>query len=96
MNTLLIILMGIMLALLNPLLLLAMPLILWGVNSADRTESAVSNATGSEAAGGCVGGIVFVFCLIVFSLAGLALFAMAIEGSDCPTALINQVMGRCP
>lgn len=96
MNTFLTILLGAFLAMMNPVLLILLPVVLWIVNWSDATEAAVAETTGSDTAGGCMGGVVFLGLMAVFFVVAVLLFGMATAGSDCPTSLANQMMGRCP
>lgn len=86
MNTLLTILLGAFLFMLNPFLLVLLPFVLWIVNAADNTE---------KRAGGCAGHVVFIALMGVFAVVAILMFGV-VAGTDCPTAFVNQAMGRCP
>ena len=96
MNTLLAIILGAFLVMLNPILLVLLPFVVWIVNRSDATESTVAEATGSDTAGGCIGSVVFIALMAVFFVVAVLLFGVAVADSDCPTMIVNQMMGRCP
>jgi TRAP-type mannitol/chloroaromatic compound transport system permease small subunit len=84
-----------LLACLNPLFLLLLPLALGGGEAAVAVTHAVEKGTGSESAGNGCGWLVFAALFAVFAFLVIAGLAVTMP-EDCRTIVINQVMGRCP
>lgn len=90
------ILFAILLGLVNPFLLILVPIFIWVLSTSGKAQSAVEDVTDSSTAGGCAGWLVFLLLFACFAVLMLFVFGALVAGSDCPTTALNQALGRCP